>query len=324
MSERDPFLDRHTGIDEILESIEANTRTLVAAQGVAETDSPNHTVFTPYEYAALPDTIHPYGFPAGTTVFDFANGEVSHSDTIYPNAGTFLTGIRTFADMTRDLPGAELQGLRSVFLETDAPVSVNLDGAASNGWLDIAAGARQVIRSLGFTQLRVKSDYNYRIRLGVSTRVDAFDSVNVETSAIRKGYHDETTSDGWERVNFWPVGMDNTLADVSVDHTDYWQDELPFGGYSKAGIILENDSAAANSIDARIVARDDWAGGSSANPTWYQIGDSINEATSGYLAQGDHYHWEVDVPHYQLAVEVTNETNGDAYTVNADVSLGGK
>lgn len=324
MSQREHFADRFTGVDEILESIEANTRSMLAAEGIVETDGPNHVVNQPFEYAAIPDDYYPLAFPPGITVIDFMEGTISHSDPngLYPDAGRFSDTVRTFEEMTRDLPGANLQGLRALAIEVDQPVAVALDDE-SRGWINVNAGAKEVIKSLGFQRVRIKCPYSYRIRAGVSTRVGAFESTNTSVSAPRAGYH-TNTGDGWERVNWWPPGMDTTLSASAYDHTDYWHDQLQYGGFEKAGVIIHNDSAAANAIDARIVARDDFDGGTSANPEWYQIGDSINEATGSYLAQGDHYHWMVEVPHHQLAVEVTNQTNGDTYTVNGDLTLGGR
>lgn len=324
MSQREPFLDRFSETDEILEQIEINLRTLVAAEGITETDGPNHVVNQPYEYAAIPSDYFPLSFPPGITVIDFTEGQITHSDPDgeVPDAGTFVTGLRTFEEMTRDLPGATLQGLRALAIEVDAPVAVSLDDA-SNGWINLNAGTKEVIKSLGFHRIRIKSPFNYRVRGGVSTRVGAFESNNTTTSAPRIGEH-TNTGDGWEKVTWWPPGMDNDLASASANHTDYWQAALPYEGYDKAGVIIENASGAANAIDARIIARDDYDGGSSATPNWYQIGDSINEATGSYLSQGDHYHWMVEVPHHQLAVEVTNAVNGDSVTVNGNLTLGGR
>lgn len=323
MSQREqPLLDRFTGVDELLAEIDASLKTLIESEGVADVGAPDRVVPQPYEYATTPDEYYPVAFPQGITTLDFTTGEISHTDPDgkYPDAGTFETGLRTYEDMTRDITGANLQGLRSIAIEPDQPVAVKLN---ENGWLNVAGGVKQVIRSLGFRRVHIRSPHSYRLRIDVSTRVGAFDSVNVTTGSPRIGYHDRV-GDGWEFVEYWPPDMDNTLEDVSVDHNDYAERVLPFNGFDKAGVIVANDSSAANAIDARILARDDYEGGSTASPTWYQIGDSIFDATGGYLAQGDHYHWMVEVPHHQLAVQVTNETNGDDYIARSYVQLGGR
>lgn len=329
MSQRQPFLDRYSDQDEILGEILTSINALVNQGGVADINDPAESKAVLTEYAAFPEDGGKLQLPQGKLTFDFNEGTITHSapdNSSYPDAGvleavTLPTANKIFAGLNTETVGQ----FRSLVISADTTVTVQLNpGSGPGGTMTIDPSQITALQSSGFTKFQITAKYPFEMWGAVTTHSQSNWASQVNAVMARRGRFPNATWDDWAGVGMFPHNLHDRLVGTGYSFPDYRDPPIEVGPYGRTSIRVKNTSPVANAIDAKVQAADTTYWFDEDDDTaWFDIGDSISEATGGYLAKGESYLFDVEQRHQFLRLMVTNETPGDSVAANAFVFSGG-
>lgn len=228
------------------------------------------------------------GVPAGTTLLDYGNGELHHSN--------YSAALDDSAQGIEDVSGANAARSLSLWCDVAAEVSVG----ESDRW-EIPAGRTVTVESTKFSAVRLHTDAPARIASVASTRRMPYAS-DVSANLRRVANLGDAVRDSYSNIK-WTTP---TIKDREGNYSTYAEPAVPIQGRT-ATVMVRNTSSSANKIDVEVQGHADRSEG------WLQLAQAVG------IDQGDHHIFTVEQPHAELRVRFRASTAGTSVAAHGQM-----